>query len=151
MSASAEEKLLGPAKANQYLNRNRSESSYPRPDRNTIKCFKCGKNRRNCRNSKNALPKPEKPQVNIVNKFCSNCKKTGHSRDECWSKKGRRGNKVKPPEHKKKPRKKSESDRKKQRHQRRESESTDSNSESEPYQMKQRQPQPVIELHILKK
>jgi len=131
--ASAEEKLLRPAKA-QYSNRTRSELSYSRSDRNSTKCFKCGKSGRHgrdCRSSKSALPRPEKPRVNVVNKFCSTCKKTGHSRDECWRKRERSENKVKTPEHKKKPRDESESDKKKLRHRRHESESTGSNSESE--------------------
>jgi len=42
--ASAEEKLLGPARANQYSNRNRSEPSYSRSNRNRTNCCKCGKN-----------------------------------------------------------------------------------------------------------
>jgi len=145
--ASAEEKLLGPTKTNQYSNRSRSESSYSR----STKCFKCGMNGhhgRDCRSGKNVLPKPEKPRVNVVTKFCSICKKKGHSRDECWSKRNRSGNKVNTPEHKKKSLNDSESDRKKQRHRKRDSESASSNSESEHEQAKQRQPRPALEYRV---
>jgi len=94
------------------------------------------------------LPRPEKPRVNVVNKFCSLCKKTGHSRDECWSKRNRSGDKVKTQEPKKKSRDESESDKKKQRHRKHGSESTSSNSESEPDQAKQRQPRPALEYRV---
>jgi len=149
--ASAEEKLVKPAKANQYSNRNRSEPSYSRSDRSNIKCFKCGKSGhlgRDCRSSKNALPRPEKPRINVVNKFCSVCKKTGHSRDECWRQKERSEGKAKTPEYRKKSRNESESDKKKQRHRRHASESTGSGSESEHDQAKQRQPKPALEYRV---
>jgi len=149
--ASAEEKLIGPAKANQYANRSRSESSYSRSDRSNTKCFKCGKtghHGRDCRSGKNVLPRPEKPHVNIVTKFCSLCKKNGHSRDECWSKRNRPGNKDNTPEHKKKSLNDSEGGKKRQRHRKRNSESTGSNSESEHDQAKQRQPKPALEYRV---
>jgi len=148
--ATAEEKLLRPAKA-QYSSRTRPESSYSRSDRNSAKYFKCGKSGhhgRDCRSSKSALSKPEKPRVNVVNKFCFTCRKTGHSREECWRKKERSENKIKTPEHKKKPRDESESDKKRQRQRRHESESTGSNSKSETDQAKQRQPRPALEYRI---
>jgi len=147
--ATAEEKLLRPAKS-QYSSRTRPESSYSRSDRNSTKCFKCGKSGhhgRDCRSSKSALPKPEKPRVNVINKFCSACRKGGHSRDECWKKKERSENKIKT-EQKKKPRDESESDKKKQHHRRHESESTGSNSESETDQAKRRQPRPALEYRV---
>jgi len=149
--ATAEEKLVKPAKASQYSNRTRPESNYSRTDRNNNTCFKCGKSGhhgRDCRSSKNALPKPEKPRVNLVNKFCSLCKRTGHSRDECWSKRNRSENKTKTPEHKRKSRDESKSDKIKQHHRRRESESAGSNSDGETEQAKQRQPRPALEYRV---
>jgi len=84
----------------------------------------------------------------VINKFCSTCKKNGHSREECWKKKERSENKIKTAEYKQKPRGESESDKKKQRHRRHESESTGSNSESETDQAKQRQPRPALEYRV---
>jgi len=98
--ASAEEKLIGPLRANySQSGKNRSETTRSRQDQNsTLKCFKCGKighYGRDCRNSKYALPKPEKPsRVNAINKICKYCKKTGHSRDECWHLSGRPGRSI---------------------------------------------------------
>jgi len=83
----------------------------------------------------------------VINKVCSACKKSGHSR-ECWRKKERSENKIKTSERKQKPRGESESDKKKQRHRRHESESTGSNSESETDQAKQRQPRPALEYRV---
>jgi len=61
------------------------------------------------RTSRTRLPKQQKCVTGtgkIASKYCKQIlltlQKTGHSRDECWSKKGRPGDKVKPPEHKKK-------------------------------------------------
>jgi len=45
---------------------------------------------RDCRSSKFTLPKPGgSPRVNTLSKFCKYCKKTGHTREECWNLNGR--------------------------------------------------------------
>ena len=91
--ASAEEKLLGPqtARNNNFANKNKSD--YSRQTRSPTQCYKCGKTGhygRDCRSSKYALPKPDKSsRVNVINKHCNHCKKSGHNRDECWSLNGR--------------------------------------------------------------
>jgi len=84
-----------------------------------------------------------------VNKFCSLCKKTGHSRDECWSRRNRSENKIKKTtEHERKPRDENDSKAKGQRHRRRESESTGSNSEGETEPARSRQPRPALEYRV---
>ena len=94
--ASAEEKVKG---ASTRLNGNRRDM--PNAQRNnrapTIRCGKCGKighDGRDCRSSRYAnrfeLPRPEgRPRVNTAVQQCSYCKKTGHSRNDCWTLHGR--------------------------------------------------------------
>ncbi|KAL6433642.1 hypothetical protein ACFW04_006622 [Cataglyphis niger] len=89
MGACAEEKLLRPTKSNYLYNKNKFESSNSPSNRSsTPQCFKCKKKRplRDCQ-SRYALPKPERPpRINTINKYCKYCKKSGHNREECWTK-----------------------------------------------------------------
>jgi len=150
--ASAEEKLIGPTRANNYAGRNRSETTRSRQDQSSAsKCFKCGKTGhygRDCRSSKYALPKPEKPsRVNAINKFCKNCKKTGHSRDECWHLNGRPGISKKSPEQTEKTRKVNENDQRKTRQKKRDTESASGSSDSEE-DARKKQPRPAVEYRV---
>jgi len=99
---------------------------------------------RECRSSKYALPKPEKSSR--VNKFCEHCKKSGHSRNECWSLNGRsRNSKDKFPEIKKKTREEKIRAQAKQRQRKRDSESISSSSENEQEEAGRKKSRPALE------
>ncbi|XP_018407676.1 PREDICTED: uncharacterized protein LOC108783574 [Cyphomyrmex costatus] len=106
--ASSEEKIKGLNDRHRAYQRDKkTDSNYysPRNLRNpTPQCGKCGKTGhigQNCRTSRYAnkfsLPRAEKRAgINIVEKFCTYCKKAGHNREECWTLNGRPDKNTRP-------------------------------------------------------